>query len=58
MKHELLYKRVENKDISEILQLFQIVFKRTLDKEYYINKYKKDEQFDSFIAYNNKKKKK
>ena len=56
MKHELLYKRVENKDISEILQLFQIVFKRTLDKEYYINKYKKDEQFDSFIAYNNKKK--
>ena len=56
MKHELLYKRVENKDIPEILLLFKRVFKRTLEKKYYINKYKKDKQFNSFIAFNNKKK--
>lgn len=55
MKHELLYKRVEHNDIPKILHLFQNVFKKTLGKKYYINKYKKNNKFNSFIAYNNPK---
>lgn len=50
----ICFKQVEESYVNSILLLFKSVFKKKITKSYYINKYKNDKVYNSFILVNKK----
>tara|TARA_Y100001970_G_scaffold129887_1_gene160129 strand:- start:6725 stop:7663 length:939 start_codon:yes stop_codon:yes gene_type:complete len=55
MNHKVNFRRVIDKDISKIQNLFKITFKKNITKKYYFWQYKNKKNFNSFVAYKDKK---
>lgn len=55
--NKIFCRQAEGKDIPLILELFENVFKKKLSKKYYINKYKKQKNYNSYLLIDTSKNK-